>query len=103
MGLGKIAALWHKHDYRNDRGYDSLEAKFFDEFCQAEQHLKKQSRDGSDFKNFIAIESTYPIFLDSVDDCNWVSLPSLAVKEDYIRKLLSIGFQMNRENLTSIN
>jgi hypothetical protein len=41
MGLGRIAALWHKHDYQNDRGYDLLEAKFFDEFCQAEQHLKK--------------------------------------------------------------
>lgn len=101
MEQTRIAAIWHKHSSYNDRGYESLDTKIFYDFREAEHHLRKQSGDDGDFGTLIAIESTRPIVLGSVNSLEWVSLSCLDLKENYIRKLESIGFQMKRENLAS--
>lgn len=85
-----IIAIWQKHSNYMDRGYESIEAKRFSNFIEAEQHLRQNLN--SDFKCFIAIESSVPIYLNSEDAESWKSLVRRLIPEDYMEKLKSMNF-----------
>ena len=88
MNEHPIIAIWQKHSHYMDRGYESIEAKRFSNFIEAEQHLQKNLN--SDFKCFIAIESNVPIYLNSDAAESWQSLSQSLIPEDYLEKLKNV-------------